>query len=161
MFIICHIKSIKERSLTYHPGGMSEINKMHPLLCAMSLIYHPGGMSEINKMHQLLYAMSLIYHPGGMSEISRGLREAIPPDSSASTSLIPEGLHKINAQMKYPVSSLRDERETGDFTFRGYRFSQPPANLCNPHRDLRNPYTVIAMDKLCFCFFQEKHRAVG
>ena len=66
MFIICDIKSIKERSLTYHPGEMSEI--------------------------------------------SRGLREAIPPDSSVSTSLIPEGLHKINAQMKYPVSSLRDEK---------------------------------------------------
>jgi hypothetical protein len=69
MFIICNIKSIKEWSLTYHPGGISEI--------------------------------------------SRGLREAIPPDSSASTSLIPEGLHKINVLMKYPVSSLRDEREAG------------------------------------------------
>jgi hypothetical protein len=117
MFIICDIKSIKEQTLTYHPGGMSEI--------------------------------------------SRGLREAIPPDSSASTSLIPEGLHKINAQMKHPVSSLRDENEAGGFTFRGYRFSQPPANLCNPYRDLRNPYTGITMDKLWYCFFQEKHRVAG
>ena len=116
--------------------------------CNMFIISDIRGIKE----------RSLTYHPGGMSEISRGLREAIPPDSSASTSLIPEGLHKINAQMKYPVSSLRDEKEAGGFTFRGYRFSQPPANLYNPYRDLRNPYTVATMDKLCYCFFQEKRR---
>jgi hypothetical protein len=94
MFIISDIKSIKERSLTYHPGGMSEI--------------------------------------------SRGLREAIPPDSSASTSLIPEGLHKINAQMKYPVSSLRDEKEAGGLTFREYRYPRTVALL---HLLSRRDYT--------------------
>ena len=91
--------------------------------------------------------------------------EAKPHDPKKSSSSIRHceersnlGLHKINAQMKYPVSSLRDEKEAGGFTFRGYRFSQPPANLYNPYRDLRNPYTVTTMDKLCYCFFQEKRR---
>ena len=79
----------------------------------------------------------MAYHPGGMAEISRGLREAIPPESDVSHPLIPEGLHEINAQQKHTVTSLRDEKEGGRFVFRGYRFSQPPANLCNPYRDLR------------------------
>ena len=73
----------------------------------------------------------------------------------------PGGITRNKRATEIPVSSLRDEKESRCFVFRGYRFSQPPANLCNPYRDLRIPDTVITMGKLCPCFFQEKPRVRG
>jgi hypothetical protein len=79
----------------------------------------------------------VVYHPGGMSEISRGLREAIPPERkpTAPTSFIPEGWQRRFCHRLIFLLSLRDKGTWGN-AVRGYRFSQPPANLCNPYRDI-------------------------